>query len=287
MAKGPGRQIFIGPSPELTRLLGYWGHLDRLYGLFGEAAKRVESAIGRPICIERCGACCQVNTAYGYGVEAEYVASWLLGQPLILRNLLDRCEAWLTRRGHYTYGRGISHDNVQQLQAELQGAIGEPCPFLGDDKRCLIHPARPFACRAYGVTHLPSPTCPRPLGLGEHAGGRALWDDSDPRLPLRALVETFLGQVQEVRFSRHGFLPTMVFERLAAKKLAGLLDDMRIPLVKVMVQSGPGYMVLWQEQWEKMWSAQGADRSIATQVPLVEKEGKPVMVVGNVPGGRP
>ncbi|MEW5953881.1 MAG: YkgJ family cysteine cluster protein [Bacillota bacterium] len=25
------------------------------------------------------------------------------------------------------------------------------CPFAGDDNRCLIHPVRPFTCRAYGL----------------------------------------------------------------------------------------------------------------------------------------
>lgn len=31
----------------------------------------------------------------------------------------------------------------------LEGVMGEPCPFLGDDARCTIYEYRPVTCRAY------------------------------------------------------------------------------------------------------------------------------------------
>lgn len=30
---------------------------------------------------------------------------------------------------------------------------GVGCPFLGEDKKCLIHPVRPLSCRVYNVLH--------------------------------------------------------------------------------------------------------------------------------------
>jgi len=264
--------------------LDYWAALDRVYASFGEAARRVEAATGQPICVPDCGMCCKDNTIHCYGVEAEYIASFLLGTPARLKLALDACRDWLTRprkSGQWTYGRKVTPELWQQLvdKGELMAALTEPCPFLLDDKKCLIHDCRPAVCRAYGVTRLPGKDCPRPVGINESSDARCWWDPHHPSLPVFDMMQACLAKVKEQRYQRQGFLPAMLFERFYAKELAGMLDDGRVPLVKLGVGVGQGYMLLWQEEMEATWSAILADRSIETQVPLREENGLPRMVL--------
>ncbi len=282
MSTPHGRATF-SPSPDLTKLLGYWAGLEKLYAAFGEAARRVEAATGQPTCVPGCGLCCQHNTVHAYGVEAEYAASILLGKPENLKPAIDACRDWLTRKGNWTYGRQITSSLWNDLvnRGELIRALTEDCPFLQTDKRCLIHDGRPTVCRAYGITRLPGRECKRPAGLMEEDGkARVWWDPHHASLPLYDMLNGYIATITEPRYRRMGFLPMMIFERFNAKELAGLLDDGKVPLVKMTVGMGQGYNLLWQEEMEATWKALSADKSIATQVPLVERNGVPVMQIG-------
>ncbi len=282
-AAAPTHRVTIVPGGDLPSLLGYWGALDRLYLGFAEAARRVEAATGQPICVPGCGLCCQHNTVHVYGVEAEYSASFLLGQPDRLKAALDACREWLTKPGDYTYGRGISMGLWDDLvkRGELMRALTEDCPFQVEATReCLIHSSRPAVCRAYGVTRLPGRDCPRPVGMNETADSRCWWDAHHRSLPLYDMMGQIVASIKEPRYSRQGFLPMMLFERFRAKELAGLLDDGKVPLVKVAVGQGAGYSLLWQDEMEAQWSAIAADLSIGQEVPLAEREGRLVHQIG-------
>jgi len=113
-------------------------------------------------------------------------------------------------------------------------------------------------------------------------GGKARvwWDPHHASLPLYDMLNGFIATITEPRYRRMGFMPMMIFERFKAEELAGLLDDGKVPLVKMAVGIGAGYNLLWQEEMEATWKAISADRSIATQVPLVERNGVPVMQIG-------
>lgn len=39
--------------------------------------------------------------------------------------------------------------NIKETSYYLEGKIGEPCPFLGEDNRCTIYDIRPITCRVY------------------------------------------------------------------------------------------------------------------------------------------
>jgi len=212
-----------------------------------------------------------------WGLEAEYARSVLLGSPELQKPVLDACREWLTKCGNYTYGSGANSERWKSLQGEILLAKQEPCAFLGRDGRCIMHAARPIVCRAYGVTHVPSPLCKRPIGLGE-SGSRIHWDANHPKIPLKAMWWNLLNQIDEPRFSRQGFFAMMVFEALATRELAGLMDDGKIPLVKLRVVWGGSESVLWQEEIDAMWRAEAADRSILDQPPIEERDGNPVMV---------
>jgi len=263
------------------RLLTYWSRLERVHRGYAQAATEIETAIGGPICVAKCGLCCHHNSVVAYGIEAELAASWLLGQPRLINPVLDRCHDWLTRRDNrYTYGSKITPELWSDLRGEFEQALQEPCVLLDQEtKQCLVHWGRPLVCRAYGVTRVPAPHCPRPLGPAEDIGSRTYWDGRDRSLNLYRDVDKLLKSIIERRYDRQGFFVTMLYERFRAKELAGLLDDGKVPLVKAAVGWGTGYLLLWQEQLERQWRAEAADNSIAEQVPLEDRDGLPVMVM--------
>jgi Fe-S-cluster containining protein len=263
---------------ETLRLSQYWSKLEVIHVAYGLAQQEVETAIGVPICQPDCGRCCAENSISCYGFEAEYVGSCLIGAGL-LKEGLDRARAWLTEPGQWTYGSKLNLEKLKELVPELRRASLSPCCFLMDDKKCMIWNSRPMVCRAYGVTRMPGPICPRRLGIGEDFLHRVTWDPDHPKVPVRPLFNSLIGMVREPNYLRQAFLPMMLFQRFRADELAGLAYDGKIPLVKLHVGWGEGISMLWQEQVERDWTAQLADQSIAEQVPLVERDGKLIMTV--------
>ena len=275
--------VKIVPGGEMIQLLGLWNKLEAIYAGFSEAARRVEAATGQPICVAGCGVCCTHNVVHAYGVEAEYLASTLLGTPDKLNPILDRCRDWLTAPGKWTYGKKLNPILWDRLNknGELEAAFHEMCPFHDEDtKTCLVHTGRPAVCRAYGVTRVPGQECKRPIGIIETADSRAWWDGKDPSLPLETMFKDFIKSIEEPRYAREGFLAMMLYERFRANDLAGLLDDGKVPLVKMVVGVGSGYNLLWQDQMEAQWLAINAYQSIASTVKLVNRNGTPVQVIG-------
>lgn len=278
-----GRRVEFTLRPENLRLVGHMEKLEVIHKGFSEAAQRVESVTGVPLCVENCGLCCSTASVIVNGVEAEYVATWLLGHSEHLGKVLDACRDWLTRPGDYTYGEKITPELFKDhIDAEFS-RIGqsEQCPFLQSDMRCLIHDARPLVCRAYSVTHAPNPWCRRPWGAGEEDGTRVYWDGHAKEIPLYDWWETLKSEMQDTRFLRQGFLYTMLFERFRAKELADLLYDGKIPLAKVVVGFGAGPMLLWQEQLDEAWGYGPAEASIGVQVPLKQVDGQWIMKLGD------
>ncbi len=283
-------QVIARISPDLLRLNAYFSQLEVIHLGYSIAASQIEAALGRSICMENCGQCCTTNSVVTLGLEAEYVASWLAGRPDLHYQIMDACREWLTRPGRYTFGKGFSQEwfASPQGQRELLQAAGEPCPFLDTDKKCMIHPARPLVCRAYSVLHQ-SPDCPRPKGLGEgpdsqmwfNANGRHFAGAPFPQTPtsLKEMEARLRLRIHEVRYLREGFVYFMLMERFHATELAGLMDDGRVPMIKVSVGLGGTVRLLYQEQLELEWKARFADESIAQQVPLKDVDGVPVMVI--------
>lgn len=281
MSNAPMCRVVVQPTEEVLKLVGYWERLEEVYKMVQFAQQQVEQAIGVPVCVESCrGLCCRMNSIAAYGVEAEHVASWLLTQGKLLPDILDRARGWLTAPGNWTYGRKLNYGIWKSLEMELREALMEPCCFLSDEGRCLIHEVRPLVCRTYGVLHMPGSNCPRPLGFGEDENSRAWFDAKDPSLPIRLRWNSLRWSMKEPRFNRGGFLAMMLFERFHAKELAGLMDDGRIPLVKAHEGHGRGLALLWQDDLEREWRNVKADISIAGAVPLRYREGVPRMVVG-------
>jgi Fe-S-cluster containining protein len=274
------------PQEQLV-LLNLWSLLEKVHRGYDSAASEVSKATGARLCVPGCGLCCH-NSVLALGIEAELAASWLLGQPKLFDRVMDACYEWLTRPGKYTYGGKLDYERWQELLPEYESVLREPCPFLLEDRSCLIHWARPLVCRAYGVTRMPAPNCPRPLGFGEGSNARAYWDGRTPMqfapdhkpVSLYQLIRDLKGLMAAYpRYSREGFFTTFLYERFRAKTLAGLLDDGKVPMVKVFAAWGGSHLLLWQEQLDQQWKAEAADKSIAQQVPMERLDGLPVMTI--------
>jgi hypothetical protein len=134
-----------------------------------------------------------------------------------------------------------------KILRETALAAATACPFLNPDKRCAIHTTRPLACRAYGVTRLPSQhNCPAPYGAGENLSHRARYED----ITLMMGVNSFLRHLKpEWRASY--FLPTGVYRLARSGKFLDMADRIATAKMVAMPQSPA---VIWQGQLEREWA---------------------------------
>ncbi|MGQ9533067.1 MAG: YkgJ family cysteine cluster protein [Desulfotomaculales bacterium] len=110
------------PPETLYRVLDYAQPLfQRLEGLYG--------ALPGVTCA-RCGECCS-------DAPPAFLIEYLYAYQHIKSHLRPRWPDILTRVTEYFF--------LEHAEADLR------CPFLDGTNTCLIYPARPFACRAWGL----------------------------------------------------------------------------------------------------------------------------------------
>lgn len=97
---------------------GLFAELDKIYARLPESACR------------QCAQCC-AGPPPGYLIEYLNAYRYLMDKPVAER---QKIMAGVIR---YYF--------LELVESSLK------CPFVGDDNRCVIHPVRPFTCRAYGL----------------------------------------------------------------------------------------------------------------------------------------
>jgi len=146
--------------------------LEQVHRRLDDAAATVEQATGRPICIEHCGKCCETHVPFAMDIEAHYLLGTMVGSPK-WQDIKTRAFQWLIQKEPATLsfsraqGRNLTDEEKTHIAWELEAVQSRPCPFLADDKSCLVHEARPLVCRAYGATAVADAWCPRPLAPNE------------------------------------------------------------------------------------------------------------------------
>ena len=231
--------------------------LEEIHGLFDKAAKSLEREIGVPICVPDCGKCCEVNTVYVRPAEVHLVAIWLQRRPQLRDLITKKLEAWLLSKdeGLTVYrGMGTGAMNAEQLdQVRIEGAYVQrltPCPFLDENKKCLIHDVRPLVCRAFGVTRVTSQDCPRPLGKYEKNDYRA-WIHDETVDRIKVLVDRLrdkLGDDETI------FLGTGLYYELNPHRFLSLVYHNTIPSAKLLRFGGAS--LLWEEQLKDAFQGQ-------------------------------
>lgn len=222
-----GQAIASKVPGNLEALIQRYNLLGIIHRSLDQGLCELEQTIGRPICIENCGKCCEHNTPVVAKVEAQYVLS--LVSPG-LRRAIDQALDWLE------FNHSGLNDNHRHPAEVLQS---KQCPFLESDKTCLIYAARPLVCRAYGVTIPQDDWCPRPLHYTESLSSRMIIGrDTD----LGRAIASITIPEREVYF-----LPTLIAKLGAPHRFRSL----KIQSAKLIV--GRGNMDLFYRQ--KVWDA--------------------------------
>ncbi len=213
---------------------------------FSSAAAALEQGIGRPICMEKCGRCCEHNTPYATALEAVNAASRLVGQGK-LAHALDLAEGWLTD------STGMRMDGIptgvikEEIRKEWDKVRLDQCPFLTEDKRCGIWDVRPLSCRAAGVTRDLTPICPRPLGKGERDGAPMVVNGEPIRQRWEALVTRIRQGGPDLLV--HGFMPALLLRAADPARFRKAVE--RAPSAKLIgTEVDPS--LLWQEQLDDL-----------------------------------
>lgn len=237
---------------ELGAVVDAYGRLERIHAGFEGAARELEGARAAPLCI-RCGRCCSTNTVHAWQIEGQFVRSTIAGNGSLAR-IQECCRAWLldSIAGVTTYGTPpgghVGEARWSKFREELNALMRSPCPFYAD-KACSLYRARPVSCRAYGVTRMTSPDCGRPIGIGETQYRRAWWG-GEGGLALQAGLQSFLASLPAT-WRQSWFLPTLLYQLLAPRDFAALVDSGRVATAKLLVAAySPS--VIWQSQVDRM-----------------------------------
>lgn len=261
------------PEGDPTKgLLWSLQKLEATHRAWDLAEQVVTSNIGVPICMAKCGKCCDMTSVQAWEIEAYFLASWLLGQDTKDKILSD-CEGWLLEKDSRRYPTmgslgqtPLTREQMAQLLPELNALKNEvPCPFLTEDKRCGIHDARPLVCRAYGVTRMPGRICPRPLGAIESEDVKAhISVNSELGHKLRVMVTESIKASEAMNWNVISFLPTAVMRLMRPEKFQGYVYDGKVATAKLLqfwCTSDDHPVVLFQDQlnteWAKVYTTQG------------------------------
>jgi Fe-S-cluster containining protein len=215
--------------------------LNNLAKEFNLSQGVLEMTLRTPVCISGCGRCCTTPTCMI--IEALNMVSVLTGFDA-LKKAVDAAEHWLLDRppvaaheialSYKGLPVGIVSQALRQEQAQVANGA---CPFLTDEKRCLIHQARPLYCMALGVTreaiplHSGKPGCPRPLGHGESLTRRGTVESGH----LRQMVQEFKDDCErKPEWKIYGFAPTLLFRAAKPDIFRAYVDDNRIPSAKII-----------------------------------------------------
>ncbi len=221
--------------------------LRAIQKMFEEAESALVEGIGRPICLPKCGKCCMGFTPAISTIEAIMAVSLLTGTGR-LKKVLSLAEGWLVERdGRLTIFEGMPRGALKpKLREEWNSLATSQCPFLAEDKSCLIYFARPLGCRAMGVTCIVGNICQRPLGLGETRSA-PLIVDSGP--DIRPAVELWKREckLRDSSWMTYGLAPTLIMKASNPDQLKKLVEDNRIASAK-LVGIDIDTSLLWQPQ---------------------------------------
>lgn len=184
--------------------------LETLYREYDNARAELEASVGKPICIDACGKCCENMTPVSSRLEAIY----MLASASALPNYLDikgKAEQWLTDQ------QIEFHDDPEALLSDFEALRHVGCPFLDADKTCMIYEYRPLACRSYGVIRSADIWCPRPLHYTEADNTRMIIG-KDTQLGRKIIrgIQAVIGNVMSWKreYAHVGLLPSFIAKEL-------------------------------------------------------------------------
>ena len=225
--------------------------LKAVHAAYDLAAGQLSRQLGVPLCVENCGLCCMVNVPYSYGIEAAYAVSNLVAEGN-LQIILDRAKDWLDEK----HGLSICHpimggeevETPPELNREINLLARSCCPFLDQDKRCLIHLYRPLTCRAFGVTRIAHNDCKRPLGKYETA--KTAYFGGLGATAIKEVLDKLIAEDPNPIGSLSGFFPSLIYAIAKPAEYRRLAMSGKVATAKLVLHKG-AQGLLWQEQLER------------------------------------
>ena len=176
-----------------------------------------------PLCVPDCGGCCQQSFLIPT-ISAQYIVLNIKKQPEPKQRLLtERLERWVRYDLPGVRLRFSSDGQNEKAIRNEEYSIASRlwCPFLGDDKRCLIYPWRDINCRAWGVTRPSGKICRRPISGVEDDKTRLCISEKDARLTgIRYQIAMLIGLLNAYQPSllQKGWMPALIYKALEPEK---------------------------------------------------------------------
>lgn len=221
--------------------------LHRFHEGFDAVQEKLESYIGRPICMPGCGKCCEVNSPKCMALEAMNAVSILAGAGKASK-IVDLAKGWLLEKHNEApsyQGMIVGGFVPPEILVELTNLSRLPCPFLDVTKECLMHESRPLVCQAYGVTRTSEGGCNRAPGRGETITQFMYMRAPELQRDIRLFKEKYRKEHPE--WSVYGFLPTLIYRAAEEKEFRTLVAENKIATAK-LVGMKEDTALMWQPQ---------------------------------------
>lgn len=232
----------------LERVDGF-NALDLLHLELDMGVTKLEAARKAPICIEGCGKCCEQVTPMATSLEAALAVSMRTITP----EALQRAKDWLVepipnvdttfypeQKPGVLSGDEVTGDQKQRAVEQYKEVIKGGCPFLAEDKRCMVYEHRPLICRTYGLTHIPHDYCERPKDQAEQDNPGAYHIDGPLGDKLQQAVHILQTKPKaNPEMTRAGLWPMLVVLHADPEGFKKLVESGKVPLAK-LIKSPPG-----------------------------------------------
>lgn len=224
--------------------------LRALQGLFDQATGVLERQLQAPVCVSKCGRCCQVNTPMASIIEGINLVSVDMMEVEKIRRLVQTAEGWLLEpHGNKIFqGVPVGHQSGSIMEDWYRTARMQ-CPYLDDKMECVLHKDRPLVCRAFGVFRDAVEICPRPLGKGETAERHGIIQSDQ----VRPLVKEFYESCKQRQpaWAIRSYLPTVIFRAASPKKFQEYIAGNKIASAKLIGMEFDTSL-MWQPQLDKL-----------------------------------
>lgn len=186
-----------------------------------------------PLCVSGCGVCCQQSFLIPT-ISAQYIVLGIKKQPEVKQRLLtDRLDRWMRYElpdVRMCFSNDGQKENALRDQ-EYNIASRLWCPFLDEQKKCMIYPWRDINCRAWGVTRPSSAKiCRRPISEVEDEKTRLYIGERDARVrEIRYQVAMLIGLLNAYQPSllQMGWMPALLYKALEPGKWVEMQPKMQ------------------------------------------------------------
>jgi len=167
-----------------------------------------------------------------------------------IKRLVQSAEGWLLESHGNTVYKGVPLGfKSGEIMEDWYQTARRQCPYLEDNKDCMLYKDRPLVCRAFGVFRDAADICPRPPGKGETQIKHAIINPDQ----VKPLVRDFYDDCRKRQpvWAIRAFIPTVIFRAASPKKFKEYIEDNRIASAKLLGMD-VDTALMWQPQLDKL-----------------------------------